>query len=235
MTRPSSESMQLNASNFLMAHQVSAGISDGLVEASLRLTAALFPDEPGADARLREAYNACIVGHNRIGILETLSYSIYTVGREPDLHVVGAGGVYRLVEVSPNTQSILDVLRNKPPGSVSFLRNQVRSINEFVWGGRLYIEPLGASSPKIMPFIILHILSTAQAIVRAGAMAPVLLAFTRRNDNDRVKQFYDNLGFENTGATLSYADETQDVFCLNLDNDAPAMTRLKALIGRVSR
>lgn len=230
-----SQTEQLNSENLLNAHRVSADMSKDLAEASLELTRALFPDEPDAATRLREAYNARILGHNRVDDFETLEYFTYTLGHARDQKVIGAGGVYRLVEDSPTNDSILEALRNNPPASVSFLRAHERSIHEFVWGGRLCIEPASASSPGVVPFILLHILSTAQAIIRSWNLAPVLLAFTRRHENDRVRDFYQNLGFENLGISLSYAEETQDVFCLNMTPQAPVINRLKVLTTRLNR
>jgi ribosomal protein S18 acetylase RimI-like enzyme len=85
-----------------------------------------------------------------------------------------------------------------------------------------------------MPFIILHILSVAQELIAAESLAPVLLAFTRRHENDRVKEFYENLGFENTGVSLSYGGDIQDVFCLDITAGAPMIKRLQALTKRVN-
>lgn len=220
---------KLNSTNLLSAHRVSGSIANELVEDSLRLTHALFPLEPGAAIGLRKTYEARIAGRNRVDDFEALEFFVYTLHREQDHKVVGAAGIYRHIDSEPMTDAIVSALRNNPPESVSFLRSQVRDINEFIWGGRLCIEPSSALSPKVMPFIILHILSAAQAIIMSESLAPVLLAFTRRHENDRIKAFYENLGFENTGVSLSYEGEVQDVFCLDITPEAPVLRRLKAL------
>jgi hypothetical protein len=86
-----------------------------------------------------------------------------------------------------------------------------------------------------MPFILLHIVSATQAIIQSWDLAPVLVAFTRRHENDRGRDFYQNLGFENLGISLSCAEEIQDVFCLNVTPQAPGINRLKVLTTRSTR
>ncbi len=235
MQRNNSLTDQLNPLNLLTAHKVSPGVSPGLVEASLQLTTRLFPEEPGAANRLRRAYEARILGHNRMDDFEVLDYFIFTLGQAAEQKVTGAGGLYRLVESSPTTDSIVAKLGDNPPPSVSFLLKQDREIREFIWGGRFYVEPSSASSPRIMPFILLHICHCAQALINSLLLAPVLLVFTRLHDNQNVQNFYRNLGFESLGISLRYAEEIQEVLCLDLSSQAPIIARLEALAEKANR
>jgi hypothetical protein len=230
-----SSAQQLNPTNHLCAHKVSRQVSPGIIEASLQLTTALFPDESGAADRLRRAYNACISGNPRIDDFEVMDYFIFTLGQTGQERVTGTGGTYRLVESSSTTDLILGALSETPPPGVSFLRNHQRDINEFLWGARFCVEPVSASSPQAMPFILLHIFSTAQALIESKSLAPVLLVFTRLNGNDGVQHLYKNLGFESIGVSLDYAEETQDVMCINLTRQAPVISRLEALTARARR
>jgi hypothetical protein len=81
-----------------------------------------------------------------------------------------------------------------------------------------------------MPFIIHHILSIAQRIIYARHLPPVLLAFTMRNDNERVRRFYTQLGFEITETSLVYQGTVQDIFVLNLSPHSPVLPRLSGLM-----
>ena len=225
----------LNSANQLTACRVSPTTAPSLVQASLDLTRVLFPYEPTAPDTLGEAYNGLTSGQSRFGECELLDYFIYTLGSQPQNRVVGASGIYRHVDDTVESDTILDILRRNPPASVSFLRNQDHDIADFLWGGRLCIEPHTARSPACMPFIIHHILSTAQGIINAQHLAPALLAFTMRDDNARVKRFYTQLGFENTGASVEYGGRIQDVFALNLSPQSPILTRLSEMMSVAKR
>ena len=221
---------QLNTDNLLTAHRVSAEVDCSLIDASLRLTTALFPGEPTAAQGLGRAYEALMTGTGRIGDCELVEYFIYTTGDGENRKVVGGSGFYRLVATSSESDALLEKLRIEPPQSVSFLRNQSCRIHDFIWGGRLGIDPVSARSLRVMPFIIWHILSTATKIVEAASFAPTLLAFTLRENNQRVQQFYSQLGFQKTGATLEFAGELQDVFALNLSGETALQRRLSRMV-----
>lgn len=219
----------LNRANQLTAHLVSPSIEPSLIQASLDLTRILFPYEPTAPHTLGQAYEVLTSGQARYGHCDLLDYFIYTLGPTPHHPVVGASGLYRVLEKTEHTASILKAFRSTPPASVAFLRNQEHDISDFVWGGRLCIEPHSARSPARMPFIIHHILSSAQRAIHAKSLPPALLAFTMRNDNDRVNRFYAQMGFEATGASLEYGGLVQDVFVLNLSSNSPFPSRLAEL------
>ena len=219
----------LNRANHLTAHLVSPSTDPALIQASLDLTRVLFPYEPTAPQTLGHAYDVLTSGQSRYGDCDLLDYFIYTLGPTPQHPVVGASGLYRLIERTDAAASILDNLRNRPPASVDFLRNQEHDISDFLWGGRFFIEPLSARSPLSMPFISHHILSTAQRIISVENLPPALLAFTMRDDNDRVKRFYTQMGFEPTGASLHYGGRIQDVFVLNLSPTSRILERLAGL------
>jgi hypothetical protein len=221
----------VNEANQLSGHRVSTLIHAALVEASLDLTRVLFPYEPTAQDTLGEAYHVLTSGQSRYGDCELMEYFIYTLGPRETDPVVGASGFYRLVEETKTTEAILRTLRTEPPRSVAFLRDNNHAITDFLWGGRLCIEPRTARSPTRMPFIIYHILSTAQRIIDAKGLAPVILAFTMRDNNTRVKQFYAQLGFEGTGASLTYGGQIQDVLVLNLSPDSAFERRLMNLMN----
>jgi len=223
---------ELNALNHLKAHRVCASTPRALIDASLRLNAAMFPYEHTAVAGLEAAYRALIAGRNRVDDFEALDYYVYTLGPAPDSRVVAASGVYRLVQGSAEADDILEILRANPPSSLSFLWNQSHLIEEFVWGGRSCVEPASAGSPQVLPFVVLHIFSVAAQIVQASDCAPALLVFTRRHDNSSVLSFYQNLGFERTGASLVFAGEEQEILALDLRPDAPVFKRLQALTRR---
>lgn len=233
-SRPS-QTQQLNPLRNLTAHRVSGETPPDLIDASLRHTTALFPHEPTASDGLGRAYDAIIAGHRIDDGCELLEYFIYTVDEARRSSVVGAGGMYRVVERSAQTDAILEILRSDPPACVSFLREHSRQIEEFIWGGRLSIEPAGARSPHIMPHIIHHILSTALDVVVSEKWVPVLLVFTLRDNNDGVHAFYRNLGFEKTGVTLEFAGEMQEVLALPLTPEMPLLRRLEKLTKRDSR
>jgi hypothetical protein len=164
-----------------------------------------------------------------------MDYFIFTRGRADQERVIGTGGTYRLVESSSTTDLILTALKEKPPLGVSFLQDHKRDINEFLWGARFCVDPLSASSPQVMPFVLLHIFSTAQALIESKSLAPALLVFTRLNDNAGVQHLYRNLGFESIGVALDYAEEPQDVMCIDLSCEAPVMRRLKAITAKAKR
>ena len=235
MTNTLNQIEPLNVANLLTAHRVTPSIDPTLIQASLDLTRILFPFEPTAPDTLGEAYKALTSGQSRYAVFDLLEYFIYTLGAQPQNPVVAASGLYRFFEVPGKSESFLDSLRNTPPPSVAFLRNQEHGMSDFVWGGRLCIERNSARSPSRMPFIIHHILTTAQRIINAQHLAPVLLAFTMRDDNDRVKRFYTQLGFEKTEASLEYGGRVQDVFVLNISPDAPIHSRLAGLMAASRR
>lgn len=234
MRRETPQIELLNASNHLLAHKVSPKIKPGLIEASLRHTTSLFPHEPTAADGLRRAYGAIIDGSSMYDGCELLEYSIYTTEKNQHESVVGAAGIYRVIEKDIETDRLLCTLRSSPPGSVSFLRNHRYSIDQFLWGGRLSIEPSGARSFHIMPFIMTHILSRAVSIATQEGWPPVLLAFTLRKNNDGVQAFYRNLGFEKTGCEISFAGEVQDVLALHLGPGMTALGRLQRISQRVA-
>jgi hypothetical protein len=226
------QTKELNTANHLTAHRVSTKTPPDLIESSLKHTRTLFPHEPTAAEGLSRAYQSLICGHGRLEDCELLEYFIYTAGPISAPSVVGAAGLYHIIESSSEMATLLDLLRLNPPPGVSFLRNHQQSIHEFIWGGRLSIESSGAHSRHIMPHIINHILSAAIEIVRDKQWVPVLLAFTLRDNNRRVQAFYRNLGFERTAATLEFANETQDVWALSLKRDSPALERIRSIIKR---
>ncbi len=221
---------QLNTDNALTAHRVSAKIDRGLVESNLRLTTALFPEESTAADGLGRAYEALMNGSGRFEDYDLLEYFVYTTGEGKEKRVVGGSGFYRLIAGSSESEEVLEKLRSNPPRSVSFLRNQNCKTRDFLWGGRLGIELDSARSPSVMPYILRHILSTAADIIQWHTLAPALLAFTRRENNQRVQKFYSQLGFEKTGGTLHFKGEPQDVFVLALNGKAEIHQRLSRLV-----
>ncbi len=230
--RPSSAQTQtLNPFNHLTAHRVSLNIGSALLQGSLQLVNSLFPREPTAAVVLKQAYDALVSGDRRLEDSELLEYFVYTTGSIEEGTVVGAAGLYRLLEGTVSTLAVLEALRVDPPRGVLFLKGKQLRLDELVWGGYLAVEPRSARSPHAMPFIIRHILMTAQDIIRANDLAPVLLAFTLRHDNDRVHRFYEHVGFEKTGASLEFAGEIQDVFVLNLEAQSSALSRLAAMVA----
>lgn len=223
------QKQELNPANSLVAHRVSAHIDPALVQASLRLTTRIFPHEPTAASGLGRAYSNLIAGEHNSADCELVEYFIYTRCRNGAEEVVGGSGFYRLVQSNAASEMMLRAFRDAPPGSLGFLRDHDYSIGEFLWGGRLGMSPSAARSPAVSPFIFRHILLVAKQLAEERRSPPVLLAFTARHDNEAVRRFYYNLGFEEVGVTLQFAGETQDVFALNLGRGA--MEVLKRLSG----
>ncbi len=234
MSTEPANSKLLNARNSLTAHTLCRSIDPALVRNSLRLTKARFPHEPTAADSLGRAYDILISGDGRMDDCELLEYFIYTVGTPADERVVGCSGIYRLLDESTMTHDLLDTLRSAPPQSVAFLKGHRYGIQQFVWGGRLAIDSVSAASPNIIRHVIAHVITAAERQIASFGHAPVLLAFTQRDDNERVQRFYEHLGFENTGFTLEYAGSRQDVFALNLSSGAPIKQYLSALTSRAA-
>ena len=231
MRSSSAQTQTLNIFNGLTAHRVSLHINSVLLQGSLQLVKSLFPREPTAAVVLKQAYDALLSGDRRLEDSELLDYFVYTTGSIEEGSVVGGGGLYRVLEGTGPTLSVLEALRVDPPPGVAFLKDKQLMLEDLVWGGYLAVEPRSARSPHVMPFIIRHILLTAQDIIRSNDLAPVLLAFTLRHNNGRVHRFYERLGFEKTGASLEFEGEAQDVFALNLEAQSSALSRLSDMVA----
>jgi hypothetical protein len=222
----------LNPINDLTAHRVSAKIPVEILEDNLNLTAALFPQEPNASVGLRKAYQALLSGSPIIDDCELLEYFIYTTKTGEAATVIAGSGLYRLVAENETPGGIIEVLQLNPPRNVHFLKGNPLKLSQLIWGGRLGIEPSAARSSYCMPFIIHHILETATKVIRTGDFAPILLAFTQRDDNARVHKFYEHLGFEKTETSLEFAGEIQDVFALDLSESSTVLRRLMRLTSK---
>lgn len=222
----------LNPVNGLTAHRVSVKTPLEILEDNLKLTAALFPQEPNASVGLRKAYEALLSGKPIVDDCELLEYYIYTSKTGEATTVIAGSGLYRLVFENVTPGGIVEVLQSNPPQNVHFLRDKPLKLSQLIWGGRLGIEPSAARSSNCMPFIIHHILETATKVIQRGDFAPILLAFTQRDDNTRVHKFYEHLGFEKTEASLEFAGEIQDVFALNLSESSTVLRRLIRLTSK---
>lgn len=97
------------------------------------------------------------------------------------------------------------------------------------------ISPAFSRSPGVAPFIYHHILSSAISTIARLALPPVMLLFTRRNDNDALLKLYEGMGFMKTGAELRYLDHDQVVLALHLHKGTPVVRAMMALKERVLR
>jgi hypothetical protein len=215
-----------------------------LLSAALRLTQQLFPHELGAADALGAVYEMLVEGKKHIDDFEATTYFIYTL----EDRVIGASGVYRLIDMTPDTEHLLTEL-------TPFLRNLTPSLgmdssvapfgcdgddslldtDSLLWGGRLLIEPSSAKSGAVLPYIMNHIVTVARAEIERNRLIPVLLAFTQRDNNDAVRSFYENLGFVRTPAALNYLNLIQDVFALPLVEETPIERRLRRCLNRASQ
>jgi hypothetical protein len=232
----------LNQRNGLTVHRVAPTIAPEIVDESLRLTERLFSREESARHTLGKVYESLMAGQPRISDFEVLSFFIYTVSEGTKQRVVGGSGLYRLVEYGPEVevtlQSALPMMQEKFGAlglSLSNGSDVPTNFSSLLWGGRLFVERSASASPSVMPFIMHHILSTAQFAIEKLSLAPFLLAYTEVTHNDAVRGFYEKLGFVPTPATFESAGAQQQVFALYLPPVSGVIERLEGIVGRVQK
>jgi hypothetical protein len=232
----------LNPRNGLVACPITATTPTSLVEGGLALTASLFPHEPDARDRLKAVYQALSQNNGRAGDFEAIHYYTYAIPRNGTLEVIGIAGLYRLLELDEEGVAIAATVRSFLARSLieegTLVEPRVSSeslLLDLVWGGRMGISPAFSRSPGVAPFIYHHILSSAISTIARLALPPVMLLFTRRDDNDPLLKLYEGMGFMKTGAELSYLDHDQAVLALHLHKGTPIVRAMMALKQRALR
>ena len=223
----------LNPRNGLVACPITSTTAPSLVEGSLNLTTKLFPSEPEARERLKTVYEGLSRNEGRVEDFEALHYHAYAMPRNEDLEVVGVSGLYRLLTLDEEAMAMASTVRNflvsmsSKGASLVDARLDIQGLlTALVWGGRMAISPTVSRSPSVSPFIFDHILSTALSTIERLGLPPVLLLFTRRDDNHALLRLYEGMGFLHTGGEVMYLNHAQVVLALHLHKDAPVMHRL---------
>lgn len=233
----------LNPINGLVACPIKPTTDQAIIEESLDLTTRIFPNEPGARDRLNAVYDALSRNESVVDDFEPLNYYAYTMPQGGARKVVGIAGFYRLCALDDDaramgTAALSFLARRLPehalPVSAGGAATE-ETLCSLLWGGRMGISPLVSRSPAVSPFIYFHILSTALATIERLAIPPVILIFTRRDDNRAVRRLYKNMGFMDTGAELTYLDQVQSVLALHLHKDTPVLHVLEDLTQRALR
>lgn len=229
----------LNPTNGLVSCRITSTTPSSILEDALALTANIFPTEPGARDRLKAVYEALSRNESVVEDFAPIHYCAYAMPQEGALKVVGISGFYRLRTLDADARAMgaavlsflarrvfEDGLTERASGAVKEM------LPSLLWGGRMGISPLVSRSPAVSPFIYDHIFSTALSTIEHSALPPVMLIFTRRDDNRAVQRLYKNMGFMDTGAKVNYLDHTQSVLALHLHKEAPVLYVLRKLKQR---
>jgi hypothetical protein len=229
----------LNPQNGLVACRIDSTIPTDLTEQGLDLTKRLFPDEPQARDRLGAVYKALVRDEHILDGFEALDYYTYALPQSESLHVVGIGGLYRLLSLDDEDMAMAStvstfLVRNFSdevvPVGVS--RGPQELMTSLIWGGRMGMSPRVSRSRAVSSFIYQHIFTSVLSTIERLKAPPIMLLFARRDDNRPLLRLYENMGFVNTGAQLTYLDQPQAVFAIHLHRDTPVLHFLRELTER---